>query len=139
MVNVLTNLGEQIMLMGNAPVTPTDGGLARLAVAVRLFKSTSVPNKDGTGFVEVDNGNGYVSGGQAVVLGNWTFSVVVTNGQIQLVDKSWTAVGGNISNVAGAYLVDAGGNALAWWERTTPVTLLPGDTITLDDLIVRQT
>lgn len=136
MANSLTNKGEEYALFGDGV---SDGSIARLTTAVRLFDSTSVPLKDGTGFVEVANGNGYLTGGIAITVGNWTFSVVSTNGQIVLADQVWTALGGNIALIAGAYLTDTGGNALAWWERSSPVTLTPGDSLTADDLTIRLT
>jgi len=137
MANSLTNLGEQYMLMGNLTSSPTDGGMARLAAKLKLFDGvSSVPAKDGTGFVEVANGNGYVTGGVAITDSDWTFSVVDDVGQIQLDDQIWTASGGTIPNIGGAYLTDAGDNVLAWWERAT-VTLNAADTLTADDLTVR--
>jgi hypothetical protein len=136
MANSLTNDGEEFALFGDGV---GDGSIARLATAVRLFDSTSTPAKNGTGFVEVANGNGYVTGGQAITVADWTFSVVSMNGQIVLDDFVWTAVGGNISNIKGAYITDASGNELAWWERTTAVTLTPGDSLTVDDLTIRLT
>lgn len=139
MTNSLTNLGEQIALMGDDAVTPADGGIARIAKSIRLFQTSSTPNKDGTGFVEVADGNGYTAGGVAITEANWTFSVVSQNGQNQLDDQVFTAVGGNIANIAGAYIADTGGNVLGWWERSVPITLTPGDTLTLDDLTIRLT
>jgi len=136
MANSLTNKGEEYALFGDGV---GDGSIARLATALQLFDSTSVPLKDGTGFVEVANGNGYVTGGIPIGVSDWTFSVVSMNGQIVLDDQVWTASGGNIANILGAYLVDTGGNALAWWERTSAVTLTPGDTLTADDLTIRLT
>jgi hypothetical protein len=134
MANSLTNKGEEFALFGDGV---SDGGIARKASDVRLFQSSSTPAKDGTGFVEVAAGNGYIAGGQAIVVGNWTFSVPGNDGQIVLVDQVWTASGGSISNIAGAYITD-GTNPLAWWERST-ITLADGDTLTLDDLTIRLT
>lgn len=133
MANSLTNLGEQYMLQGNGA---GDGSFARLAAKVKLYLGTSVPDKDGTGFNEVPNGNGYVTGGQAIVLADWTFSIVVTQGQIQLDDQTWTATGGNISNIAGAFVTNAANAVMAWWERTA-FTLNNTETLTLDDLFIR--
>lgn len=135
MANSLTHKGEEYALFGDGA---GDGSLARLATEVRLYKDTSVPDKDGTGFTEVDNGNGYTTGGIAITVADWTFSVVSDYGRIQLDDQIWTASGGQIPDIAGAYLTDAGGNVLAWWERSSVVTLDDGDTLTLDDLIVRM-
>ena len=139
MANSLTNLGERTCLMGNHATLPTDGAIAGIATKVKLYDSTSTPDKDGTGFVEVANGNGYVTGGQAITEADWTYSVVALNGQIVLADKIWTAAGGNITNILGAYLTDAADAVLAWWERPSAVTLSPGDTLTLDDLTIKLT
>ena len=137
MTNSLTNLGEQNALMGDPAVTPTDGAIARLATSVRLYKVGSVPNKDGTGFTEVDAGNGYTAGGIAITSADWTFAVISTIGQIKLDDQVFTASGGNIADIDGAYITDSGGNVLGWWERSSPITLTPGDSLTLDDLTIR--
>ena len=138
MANSLTNKGEEYALFGDGV---SDGSIARLATNLLLFDSTSVPLKDGSGFAEVANGNGYIAGtGFAITVASWTFSVVSQNGQIVLNDQVWTASGGNIPNILGAFLVDSGGtNRLAWWERTSAVTLTPGDTLTADDLTIRLT
>lgn len=139
MTNSLTNLGEQIALMGDDVATPADGAIARLATAVKLFKTGSTPNKDGSGFIEVVGGNGYVTGGTAITFSDWTFAVQSGNGQIKLDDIIYTASGGNIPDINGAYIVDTGGNALGWWERSSPIILTPGDSLTLDDLTIRLT
>lgn len=138
MANSLTNKGEEYALFGDGV---SDGSIGRLATNLFLFDGTSTPAKDGTGFSEVANGNGYVAGtGKVITIANWTFSVVSMNGQIVLDDQVWTASGGNIANILGAYIVDAGGtNPLAWWERSSAVTLTPGDSLTADDLTVRLT
>lgn len=134
MANSLTNAGEELALFGDGV---GDGSIARLATSVRLFTSASTPNKNGTGFTQVANGNGYTTGGIAITVADWTFSVNGVNGQIVLDDQVWTATGGQIVNIAGAYIHD-GTDVLAWWERST-VTLDDTDTITLDDLTIRLT
>ncbi len=127
MASSLTNLGQEYMLMGTA--TP-NGGIANLGVALRLYDNTSTPDKPAAGFVEVANGGGYTTGGIAVVRADWTMSLVTGNEQIVLSDKVWTASGGGIANIAGAYLTETGGAVLAWWERSTAITLAAGDTLT---------
>ena len=67
MANSITNKGEEFGLVGDGG---TDGSIARKAASVRLFQSTSSPNKDGTGFNEVANGNGYTTGGNAITVAN---------------------------------------------------------------------
>ena len=96
MANNLTNWGEEVMLLGDGA---GDGSVARLAASVRLYTSASVPNKDGTGFTEVANGNGYTTGGIAIVLANWTLSLAGSVNQIaSTLDPSWTAAGGSTRN-----------------------------------------
>lgn len=130
-----TFLGLQYALKGTG--TP-NGGIANLATAVKLYASSSTPAKDGTGFTEVSNGNGYTTGGNAITTSNWTFTNDGTNGNLQLADQTWTASGGNIANVLGAYITDTSGNVLAWWPRTAgAVTQSPPDSVILDDLILR--
>lgn len=132
MANSLTNFGEQVMLTGSG----ADGSIARIANSVRLYINTSTPNKNGTGFNQVPNGNGYLTGGIAIVFANWTLSLVSLTNQIALTsDPSWTASGGSIANIAGAFIT-AGASVMAWWERT-PFTLLNTETLTLDDLTIR--
>ena len=66
MASSLTYQGEEYALIGDGA---SDGSIARLATAVRLYDSTSSPSKTGTEgveFVEVANGNGYTTGGRAV-------------------------------------------------------------------------
>ena len=133
MANSLTNKGEEYALFGDGS---SDGAIARMAAKVKLYASGSTPNKNGTGFTEVSNGNGYTTGGAAITVSNWTYAVVSSNGRITLDDQLWTASGGNIANIAGAFITDAGDNVLAWWERSTATTLTPGDSITLDDLFI---
>jgi hypothetical protein len=128
--NSLTYDGEKACLLGGA----SDGSLARVAVKVRLYEKTSTPNKDGTGFVEVADGNGYTTGGKTISPSDWVYDPA--NSRIKLNDQVWTATGGSIEDIKGAYLVDSLGNVLAWWERATAVTLSSGDTLTLDDLTV---
>jgi hypothetical protein len=130
MANSLTYKGEETMLKGDG----ADGSIARLAVAVRLMDGSSTPSRDGTGFVEVANGNGYVTGGKAIVVGDWTYTAQLS--KIVLADQVWTAAGGTIPSIRGAYIVDSANNVLAWWERSL-LTLQNGDDLTLDDLTVQ--
>jgi len=127
MASSLTNLGQTDALYGTA--TP-NGSIANLGTKLKLYDSSSTPAKDGTGFVETANGNGYTTGGLAISRSDWTNALVTGNQQITLGDKVWTATG-SIPNVAGAYLTDASDNVLAWWERGSPVSLVSGDTITI--------
>ncbi len=136
MANSLTNKGQEYCLYGTA--TP-NGSLANLGTKLKLYDSTSTPNKNGTGFVEVANGNGYTTGGVAIVRADYALSLDTGNQKVQIADKVFTASGGSILNIAGAYLTDAADNVLAWWERSAAITIASGDTLTLDDLSVKLT
>jgi hypothetical protein len=139
MANHLTHKGQDYMLFGDGTSSPNllGGSIARLATAVRLYTSASTPNKDGTGFTQVANGNGYATGGSAITVDEWTLETNSGDRQIKLDDVIVTASGGNIENIAGAYIVDTDGNVLAWWERSLATTLVAGDSITLDDLTIK--
>lgn len=131
MANSLTHKGEELALK-----SPTStGSIARIATKVRLFKGDSVPDKDGSGFNEVADGNGYATGGKSIDETNWTYTALTS--AIILVDQVWAASGGSIENVRGAYIVNAGGDVLAWWELPTAITLASGDDLTLDDLTIK--
>lgn len=135
MANNTTYRGQQLALGILA-----GGGIIRVATAIRLYKVGSTPSKDGTGFVQVDNGNGYTSGGIAVAFADWVAQVVGGTQQAKLYPSGanvyWQAAGGSIVNVLGAYLVDATG-ALAWWPRPTGArTYTAGEKVTLADLIL---
>jgi len=128
----VTYKGEEYALHG----TSGNGAIARLATAVRLYRSTSAPGKTGLNFNEVANGCGYTTGGHTISRASWTYSYPPS--RIMLADQTWTASGGCISDIAGAYLTDASGNALCWWTRST-ITLNDGESITFDDLILQKT
>lgn len=130
----MTNKGQEYALHGTAA---PNGGLANLITAIRLFAVGSTPNKNGSGFTQVAALNGYPAGGFAVTRANWTLVLLGLDQAIRLADISVTAVGGSISHIAGAYAVDGAGNVLAWWERSPALTLAPGDSVLLDDLILK--
>ncbi len=139
MSNSLTNKGQELALKGNGT---SNGGLARLATKLKLYQTGSAPSKsgaEGVEFLQVANGNGYTTGGIAISESDFTYSVVGGNGQIVIGDKVFTASGGAIANIAGAYLTDAGNNVLAWFERSSPTTLASGESITLTGLTIRLT
>ena len=135
MANSLTWKGEELMLKDLAS---PDGSIAYLATAVRLFKGDSAPDKDGTGFNEVADGNGYIAGvGLLIDENDWAYSDSNSKITLTLPDPTWTAGGGSIANVKGAYIVNVGGDILAWWELTAALTLASGDKLTLADLTIK--
>jgi hypothetical protein len=128
MASSLTQMGENYALYGNG----SNGSIARLATNLKLFTTASTPNKNGSGFVEVASGNGYTTGGQAVSLGNWTPGANGPSDRlVTLADFVWSCSGGSILNIAGAYFTDSSGNVLGWWSLPTPITMSPGDTLTV--------
>jgi len=130
---------------GGGPVS----GFAQDGNKLKLYTSASSPSKDGiegVEFIEVASGSGYVPDGKQIdfvdhVLGNAPTPPTPANKQIVIqylgADPSWTASGGSILNIAGAYLTDANDMVLAWWERAAPLTLGDGDTLVCDDLTIR--
>jgi hypothetical protein len=132
MTNAMTNQGQSDMLYGTA--TP-NGGIANLGTKIKLYDASSTPNVNGTGFTETSNGNGYTTGGMALTRPSYTYSVVSTSGQIVIANQTWTATG-TISTIAGAMLTDASDAVLAWWARSSSVTLNSGDTLTLTSLTI---
>ena len=141
MANSLTNYGQQVALFSDKSrsvgAVTNAGGVANLGTNLKLYTSASTPNVDGTGFTEVANGNGYVTGGKALTTSSFTLSIVTSAAQVQIADQTWTASGGSIATIGGVYLTDSSGNTLAWWERSTALTLASGDSMVADDLTVR--
>jgi hypothetical protein len=141
MANSLTNYGQEVALFDDrnraAGSATNNGGIAQLGTSLRLYDSTSTPAVDGSGFVEVAAGNGYSTGGITVNTTDYNLSISSGSAQVVLTDQTWTAVGGDISNIYGAYLTDNSNNILAWWERSSATTLADGDTLIADDLTIR--
>lgn len=142
MANSLTYYGQVVCLKRDATAYRTSGsetnvgGFSKLALRLRLYTSASTPAKTGGTFVEA-TGGGYAA--KTITDADWVAATVSGNVQIQLNDQTWTATGGSIANIAGAYATDTDGNVMGWWERSSAVTLADGDSITADDLIVRPT
>ena len=148
MANSLTNEGQWLALgatsgssvSGSKGATNT-AGLILAADRIALFSNATTPAKDGTGFTAVGGG----SGGDAKTISdaNWTGSLQGSapnqNAQVVLANQTWTATA-TISNIAGTYIyINATGEELGWWERSSAVTLLTSDQITADSLTVRLT
>jgi hypothetical protein len=150
MVNSITNYGQLIMLYqdgtttraafeaGLAGTITNVGGIIKMMTRLRLYTSASVFTKNQSGQSVVQaSGGGYAA--KTISSANWTVSVSSGNTQVVLADQVWTAAGGSIANIAGAYATDTDSNVIAWWERTTPITLNDMDSITADDLTIRPT
>lgn len=124
-----TYFGFQMALIGNG----SNGGLGRVATKARLYLSTSTPNIDQT--VGVWNevvGGGYTA--RSITATDWTYTP--NPSRIVLTDIIWSLTG-SLSGVAGAYITDALGNVLAWWEKTPIVNPNAGDLVLLDNLTLR--
>lgn len=133
MATNVTHLGQQHAL------GELVGGIIIVATKIKLYTGASTPNKDGTGFVEAANGNGYLTGGVAIVTANWLADLFSGNRRVRLKpsgnDVAWVASGGSIVNIAGAMLTNAGNAVLAWWPRVGgAVNIAPGEDVTLVDL-----
>lgn len=141
MANNLTNYGQEVALFDdqNRPsgTVLNLGGVAQQAKKLKLMLNTAVPAKDGTGFTEVANGNGYTTGGIALTSTNFTLSLDGGNIKVVIDTQTWTAAGGAILNIDGVFLTDGDDNVLAWWERTTATTLADGDDLVADGLYIK--
>ncbi len=135
MASSLTNAGQTAALFGSS--TP-NGALANTATKLKLYDSSSTPSKNGSGFTEVANGNGYTTGGIAISRSDFSNALDSGDQKLTLADKVWTATG-PISNIAGAYLTDASDVVLAWFERGGTVSLVASDTLTVTGCAVKLT
>lgn len=153
MANSITHYGQHVMLHddgANAVARATDvetglagngtgtGGFIEVAARLHLYASGSTLAKDKlTQNITDASGGGYAY--KTISSANWTVQIGSGNQEVVLADQVWTASGGSISNIAGAYMTDGDNNVMAWWERTTAVTLNDTDSITADDLTIRPT
>jgi len=148
MANSLTQEGQYIALgklstgSGANKAVGAVAGIILAGDSLDLFSSATTPAKDGTGFTLI-SGNG--GDPKTVVESNWTASLSGSapnqNVQVVLADQTWTATA-TISNIAGATLQDTTttpDKPLAWWERSSAVSLLTSDQLTADDLTIRLT
>lgn len=151
MANSLTQEGQFIALgklsaaTGTSGTSKAFGNVAGIIIAgdeLALFSSATTPAKDNTGFTQI-TGNG--GDPKVVAESNWTASLSGSapnqNVQVVLANQTWTATGA-INNIAGAYLNDTTTTpekALAWWERSSAVSLLTSDQLTADTLTIRLT
>ena len=124
----LTNKGQEIAIAGS---TAPNGGIANLAVALRLYAGTSAPSKSGAGFNQLVAGNGYPVGGWVISRASWTLTLSSGDRRATLSQISLTA-SGPISLIAGAYMVNAAGEVLGWWETAALYNMFAGDTIRLN-------
>jgi hypothetical protein len=146
----LTNYGQQValyddnrtFLAGLTGATPAlVGGIAQIAAGLELFADTgSVLDKDASVLNLPSPGGGGYTGVIALTKGgNWS-NPSASSGDTQIVltpNQTFTATANPINDIGGAYIEDGDDNVLAWWERSSPITLATNDTITADQLTIR--
>lgn len=147
MANQLTRKGVETLLelASGGSTSAGESGIAFAATKIILMHSSSTPTSNptdatfgaigagGKDFFEVATGNGYTAGGNAIDETNWAYDAA--NGRITLDDYTWTASGGTIAGIAGAFLANAADEVLGYWERTA-LTLADGESFTLDSLTI---
>jgi len=123
-MSYLTYRGRKVSLgrLGTA-------GIPGTATLLKLYTTASVPNLDGTGFVDLATADGYSP--WTIALVDWTTTESLNATYETLAAKAFTASGSNVTNIAGAYLADATG-PLMWLPLLSSVTILVGNTLTLD-------
>lgn len=143
----LTNYGQQLGLiddrravlggLSSSPAAVNQGGIAHIVTKLDLYDNTSTPGKNATtATFNTPGGGGYT--GKTIAKVNWT-PALGGGGDTEMVlaNQTFTASGGAINNVAGAFIADPANNKVAWWERSSAVTLASGDSITADTLTIR--
>lgn len=148
----LTNYGQQLGLYDDnrtflagplAGSTSGAGGIANLAAGLHLFvDGTAVFDKDASVLNLVPPVDaGYTNGTVPIALtkgASWVNpSAASGDTQIVLNNQTFTATGNPINDVGGAFIQDSDTNIIAWWERSTPITLAASDSITADQLTIR--
>lgn len=143
----LTNYGQQLGLiddrravlggLSSSPAAVNQGGIAHIVTKIKLYDNTSSPGKNlGTATFVTPSGGGYSD--KTIAKANWT-PALGGGGDTEMVlaNQTFTASGGSINNVSGAFITDPADNEVAWWERSSAVTLAVGDNITADTLTIR--
>lgn len=142
----LTQYGQQLGLiddrrallgLSTSPAQVDQGGIAHIVTKIKLYDNTSTATKTMSSNVfNTPGGGGYAD--KTIAKANWTPSVG-GGGDVEMVlaNQTFTATGGSINNVQGAFITDPANNEVAWWERSSAVTLALGDSITADTLTIR--
>lgn len=142
----LTQYGQQLGLiddrrallsLGTSPAQVDQGGIAHIVTKLKLYNSASTATKTMSSNVfNTPSGGGYTD--KTISKANWT-PAVGGGGDTEMVlaNQTFTASGGSIDNVSGCFITDPANNEVAWWERSSAVTLALGDSITADTLTIR--
>lgn len=145
----LTNYGQQLGLYDDnrtflagplAGSTSGAGGMANLVTDLELYAQTaSVLDKDASVLnLPAPGGGGYTAFTSLTKGSSWVNpSAGSGDTQIVLNNLTFTATGNPINDVGGAFIADTDGNVVAYWERSSPITLATSDSITADQLTIR--
>lgn len=146
----LTNYGQQIGLYDDnrtflpgtlAGTLAGHGGIAQIADRIDLYRGdTAVEDKDASMSVFADPIGGGYAGSVTITKGGAWSNPSASSGDTQIVltpNITFTATGNPINDVGGAVIRDEADNVIAWWERSSDITLATNDTITADQLTIR--
>jgi len=147
----LTNYGQQIGLYDDtrtilpgtlAGTAAAQGGIAHIADRIDLYSGLlgNVEDKDASLSSFSDPAGGGYLGSQTITKGGSWSLPSATSGDTQIVltpNITFTATGNPINDVGGAVIRDEADNVIAWWERSSDITLATNDTITADQLTIR--
>lgn len=146
----LTNYGQQIGLYDDnrtflpgplAGTAAAQGGIAHIADRIDLYDgATTVEDKDASLSVFNDPPGGGYLGQQTITKGGSWLNPSASSGDTQIVltpNITFTATANPINTVGGAVIRDEADNVIAWWERSSDITLATNDTITADQLTIR--
>lgn len=96
------------------------------------FTTTSAISTAASVTAECANGNGYVTGGQALASVVWTQGASLNSIKFDAADPIWTATGGSILNIKYALIKNSVGKAVCWSRLTTAqFTLTVNNTLTV--------
>jgi len=150
------NVGQEPS--GSPPARFKAGGIPFFGTRLRLYESMALTSptaistfveSSGPGYpgpVSLAMGTGTGTTGDQFTGGDWQLKFGAADGsttkdrkKLLIAQKSWLATGDTF-DVLGAYLTNAVGDlVIAWWSRTSPVTIAAGDTFTADNLEIALT
>jgi len=81
---------------------------------------------------EVNNANGYVTGGQSLLTRSWVVGASAGQYKFDAADPLWTATGGNITSIMFALIKNSAGQAVCWSKLTAAAfALTQNNTLTI--------